>query len=142
MVSNAPFLYPVKTSENLTVFWSFQGVEKGYIWNKWVNSLYVSNFIFLNAVIPFNSSWRTSLSYRNQSIDLLSKSMDWFLYDEDVRHEGLRAMFPSQKTHCVNYARIWIFSDLYFPVWGRNHRFYVSERWYLTSYIRQYQFMK
>ena len=26
---NAPFLYPLKTSKNLTVFWCFQGVEKG-----------------------------------------------------------------------------------------------------------------
>ena len=26
-VSNAPFLYRPKTSENLTVFWCFQGVE-------------------------------------------------------------------------------------------------------------------
>ena len=26
-------------------------------------------------------SWRRPLSYRNQSIDLLCKSMDWFLYD-------------------------------------------------------------
>ena len=25
-------------------------------------------------------SWRGPLSYRNQSIDLQSKSMDWFLY--------------------------------------------------------------
>ena len=31
--------------------------------------------------------WRTFLSYRNQSIDLLCKSMDWFLYDRDFRHE-------------------------------------------------------
>ena len=28
-----------------------------------------------------------SLSYRNQSIDLLCKSMDWFLYESDLRHE-------------------------------------------------------
>ena len=27
-------------------------------------------------------SWRRPLSYRNQSIDLQSKSMDWFLYDK------------------------------------------------------------
>ena len=27
------------------------------------------------------------MSYRNQSIDLVSKSMDWFLYDRDVRHK-------------------------------------------------------
>ena len=32
-------------------------------------------------------SWRRPLSYRNQSIDLRSKSMDWFLYDNGLRHE-------------------------------------------------------
>ena len=32
----APFLYPLKTSENRQVFWSFQGVEKEYIGNKWI----------------------------------------------------------------------------------------------------------
>ena len=32
-------------------------------------------------------SWWRSLSYRNKSIDLLCKSMDWFLYDRDLRHE-------------------------------------------------------
>ena len=35
-VPNAPFLYPLKTSENVKVFWGFQGVEKGCIGNKWV----------------------------------------------------------------------------------------------------------
>ena len=28
-----------------------------------------------------------SLSYKNQSIDFQCKSMDWFLYDRDLRHE-------------------------------------------------------
>ena len=32
-------------------------------------------------------SWRRSLSYRNQSTDLYRKSMDWFLYGRDLRHE-------------------------------------------------------
>ena len=27
------------------------------------------------------------LSYKNQSIDLLLKSMDWFLYDNGLCHE-------------------------------------------------------
>ena len=35
-------------------------------------------------------SWWTPLSYRNQSIDLLPKSMDWFLYDNDLRHEKVK----------------------------------------------------
>ena len=36
-------------------------------------------------------SQRRSLSNRNQSIDLQkSKSMDWFLYDGDLRHERVK----------------------------------------------------
>ena len=38
-VSNAPFLYPLKTSENRKVLWCFQGVKKGCIGNKWVKIL-------------------------------------------------------------------------------------------------------
>ena len=34
-VPNGPFLYPLKTSENLAVFWCFQGVKKGCIGNEW-----------------------------------------------------------------------------------------------------------
>ena len=37
-VSNSPFHYTLKTSENRKVFWCFQGVEKGCIGNKWVKS--------------------------------------------------------------------------------------------------------
>ena len=32
-------------------------------------------------------SWRRPLLFRNQSIDLLCKSMDWFLHDRDLHHE-------------------------------------------------------
>ena len=35
-VPNAPFLYPLKISENLTVSRRFQRVEKGCIGNEWV----------------------------------------------------------------------------------------------------------
>ena len=30
------------------------------------------------------------ISYRNQFIDLQSKSMNWFLYDIGLRHEGVK----------------------------------------------------
>ena len=36
-------------------------------------------------------SWRRPLSYRNQSIDLLHKSMAWFLYDNGLRHERVKS---------------------------------------------------
>ena len=35
-IPNAPFLYPLKASENRKVFWCFQRVEKGCIGNEWV----------------------------------------------------------------------------------------------------------
>ena len=38
-------------------------------------------------LVPLTLSWRRPLSYRKQSIDLLSKSLDWFLYDNGLRHE-------------------------------------------------------
>ena len=38
-------------------------------------------------------SWRRPLSYKNQSMDLLCKSMDWFLYDNGPRHERAKGMW-------------------------------------------------
>ena len=41
-------LNPLRTSESLTVFWCFRGVEKGCIGNKWVNTiLYIRIMLFL-----------------------------------------------------------------------------------------------
>ena len=34
-----------------------------------------------------------TLSYKNQSIDLQSKSIDWFLYDNGLRHERVKEAF-------------------------------------------------
>ena len=36
--------------------------------------------------------WRRSLLYRNKSIDLHSKSMDWFLYDRDLLNERVNSL--------------------------------------------------
>ena len=38
-------------------------------------------------VTGLNSFTTGFLSYRNQSINVLCKSMDWFLYDSDLRQE-------------------------------------------------------
>ena len=37
-------------------------------------------------------SWRRPITYRNQPIDLQSKSMDWFLYDIGLCHEKIKAI--------------------------------------------------
>ena len=44
-VPNAPFLYPLKTSEDFMIFWCFQRVEKRCIGNVWVKGrcLYITS---------------------------------------------------------------------------------------------------
>ena len=44
----------------------------------------------MEETVSITLSWRRSLSYRNQSIDLLCKSIGWFLYDRDHRHERFK----------------------------------------------------
>ena len=42
------------------------------------------------------------MSYRNQSIDLQSKSMDWLLYDIGLRHEKVKYLKRLSKTNDFN----------------------------------------
>ena len=52
------------------------------------------------------------LSYRNQSIDLLSKSMDWFKYDNGLHHERVKL--------CHNISKMFeIF--MYLNQWNKKH---------------------
>ena len=50
-------------------------------------------------------SWRGPLLYRNQSIDLQSKSMDWFLYDNDLRHERVKMFWVGCVTVLLKIIR-------------------------------------
>ena len=52
-VPNATFLYPLKTSESLTVFWCFQWVEKGCIGNEWVIEILNGKLHFLYSAGSF-----------------------------------------------------------------------------------------
>ena len=64
--------------------------EFGHIYLK--KSL-MENFIFMQYATDLTISWRMSLSYRNQSVDLLSKRFDSFLYDSYIRHERVNPVF-------------------------------------------------
>ena len=45
-----------------------------------------------HGLFDFNSFMTEAVSYRNQSIDLLLKSLDWFLYDNGLRHERVKTL--------------------------------------------------
>ena len=61
--------------------------------NPWFSQA-LQHFLFIksfsNNFFCLTFSWRGLLSYRNQSIDLQSKSMDWFLYDNGLRYERVK----------------------------------------------------
>ena len=59
-------------------------------------------------------SWRRVLSYRNQSIDLLCKSMDWFLYGNALRHERVerKEILPATKNFIRNNSPWVLFSQM------------------------------
>ena len=45
-----------------------------------------ANIWTIALILILTLSWRRQLSYRNESIGLQSKSMDWFLYDNGLCH--------------------------------------------------------
>ena len=62
--------------------------------------------------VTLTLSWWGPLSYRNQSIDLQSKSMDWFLYDKGLRHERVNGDKQSSEwylsEHCAEKCNAYI----------------------------------
>ena len=51
--------------------------------------------------LALNSFMREVPTYRNQSTELLYKSMDWFLYDRNIHHERVTKVLRTSfsKTH-------------------------------------------
>ena len=102
---------------------------------------YAVIFIKTNYYTSLTLSWRRPLSYRNQSnqsIDLRSKSMDWFLYDNGLRQERVKLIIFLISINLFLFVaplnkwwinRQWIFwmlpwsnwlSHVYLVQWGRN----------------------
>ena len=46
----------------------------------------------IGLLFPLTLSWWRPLPYRNQSTDLGSKSMNWFLYDNGLHHERVKLL--------------------------------------------------
>ena len=86
-----PFLCPLKTSENRRCFMFSEGIKKH--WQPWVKVDF--QVVFVHEVRLLTLSRRRPLSYIKKSIDMLSKKMDWFLYDRDLRHERVKGLFST-----------------------------------------------
>ena len=74
-----------------------KGQIKGQIKTKTKKTCYTLQHVRTNSQCMFiksvlNLSWRRPLLYRNQSIDLQSRSINWFLNDKNLRHERFNAL--------------------------------------------------
>ena len=58
-------------------------------------------------------SWWRSLSYSNQSTDLLCKSMDCFLYDRDLRHERANVLSSFQHVNWDKFLTNYFLPELF-----------------------------
>ena len=74
-----------------------------------------TNIYIKYKIIVLTLSWRRPLSYRNQYINLLRKSMNWFLYDNGLRHERVKVKlflslthFTSTNQKCLIF-KTWVF---------------------------------
>ena len=123
----------------LIIVWHYERLFN-YFWipATWANSKFPTKYLTL--------SWRRSLSCRNQVINLLCKSLGWFLYDRDFRHERVRLKaipFPQRSISSNNRLLVDLYHDEWLPSnglskswchtvttndgsWHKNHR----KRWH------------
>ena len=75
-----------------------------------------STFGIMLLTICLTLSWRRPISYRNQSIDLLRKSMVWFLYDIGIRHERVKAFFNHFSVDWVDWVSFVVCLSRLYPL--------------------------
>ena len=66
-------------------------------------------------------SWRGPLSYRNQSIDLQSKSVDWFLYYNGLCHERVKSNYSS-KNWFITHFSVWYIKNYVEVIYVKSFR--------------------
>ena len=84
------------------VIWSLEGFLSNLNLIKHESQLNtsVNHFLTLTLLsLTLTLSWRRPLPYRNQSTDLLRKSMDWFLLDNGLRHERVKKKKKEKNPH-------------------------------------------
>ena len=78
------------------------------------------NVVLMHLLLDLSFLRRRFLPYRNQSIDLLFKSMDWFLYDRDLCHGRFKQVFSnrgfSKGKHLFKYQLIHNFSGFFYII--------------------------
>ena len=105
-------IFFVQTAKIL-IFWFFIKVEH-------IGFSVRHTLFYVLSLYLLTLSWRRPLLYRNQSIDVQSKSMDWFLYDNGLRHERVKNLFWSLERFLISFDKFFQANNYLFKVNNRN----------------------
>ena len=109
-------------------FWCFYC----WLWTKKCRPRFITNVVCKLVIYKISKiikkqtlltlSWRRALSYRNQSIDLQSKLIDWFLYNNGLCHERVNRhcnvfIKSSAKSNRLLHTNISIHVSHWFLAW-------------------------
>ena len=100
--------------------------------------VFMAILMYINREFIINSFMKESLSYRNQSLDLQSKSMGWFLCDKDLLHERVNSFYVAgfflYSLKIIRTPRvIWCFQG----VWKKSKLHDMDQTWVMFC-VRQY----
>ena len=93
-VPDTPFLYPLKTSENLKVFWYFQGVKKGCIGDEWVkffNEVFCSTILWVwkKGTVINITPYLQHLNLQEAKVLRCKYLEDFLWYGKNIYHSDL-----------------------------------------------------
>ena len=75
----------------------------------------------MHALLYLTLLWRWPLSYRQQSIDLLRKSMEWLLYHNGLRHERVKVdKYPNSLLTNISYIYPTFATNLLYRLHGQS----------------------
>ena len=105
-------LYNIDTAQICAIVIGFIGGKQKLFFPFSIFNNHVQHFFKFQVNLFLTILWRRSLSHRSQSIDMLSKSNDWFLYGRDFHHERVKVRLYVT-TSSVSYnvcktLRFWI----------------------------------
>ena len=93
-------------------------MKYSFLFTWWFNLNFIT--VIWQKQVNLTFSWRRPLSYRNQSIDFLCKSIDWFLNDNGLRHEKVKFAWTitlvieaNQPTKWAHHIRSYSFDCLF-----------------------------
>ena len=93
----------------------------GWCSGSWWCSGTVAHYFFLSLELHLGLTRKRPISYRNQSIDLQSKSMDWFLYDIGLRHERVKGFDDNQIMFQGFWINLWMTASSYYILSQSTH---------------------